>query len=51
MAKKPEMTPEQQKVLRSRGYQPAEYVVLFDFPKTMIIRNIKTKAPVVIYKD
>ena len=51
MAKKPEMTPEQKALLIRTGYQPAKYEVLFDFPKTMIIRSIDKKEAAVIYKS
>ena len=51
MAKKPEMTQEQKALLIRKGYQPAKYEVLFDFPKTMIIRSIDKKDGAVIYKD
>lgn len=51
MAKKPEMTPEQKALLIMNGYQPAKYEVLFDFPKTMIIRSIDKKEAAVIYKS
>ena len=51
MAKKPEMTQEQKALLIRKGYRPEQYVILFDFQKTMIIRNIVTKEPSVIEKD
>ena len=49
--KNTEMSREQKIILASRGYQPALYEVLYDFPHTMIIRNIETKEPAVIFKD
>ena len=48
---KPEMTQEQKALLIRKGYRPEQYVILFDFQKTMIIRNIVTKEPSVIEKD
>lgn len=51
MAEKKTMTREQRIFLASRGYQPDLYEVLYDYPHTMIIREISTKEPKVIYKD
>ena len=45
------MTREQKILLALNGYQPALYEVLYDLPHTMIIRNIETKEPAVIFKD
>lgn len=42
---------EQRIILASKGYQPALYEVLYDLPRTMIIRHIETKEPAVVYKD
>ena len=50
-AKKTELTREQQILLKRKGYLPAQYEVLYDLRHTMIIRNIKTKEPAVIFKD
>ena len=47
---KKEMTREQKIILASRGYQPALYEVLYDYPYTMIVRNIQTKEPALIRK-
>ena len=51
MAEKKEMTREQRIILASKGYQPALYEVLYDLPHTMIIRNLETKEPAIIYKN
>ena len=48
---KKEMTREQKIILTSRGYLPGLYVVLYDLPHTMIIRNIETNEPAIIFKD
>ena len=48
---KPKLTSEQKILLASRGYQPALYEVLYDLKHTMIVRNIQTKEPAVIFKD
>lgn len=48
--KKREMTREQKIILASRGYSPALYEVLYDYPYTMIVRNIQTKEPALIRK-
>ena len=49
--KQKEMTREQKILLALNGYQPALYEVLYDLWHTMIIRNIETKEPAVIFKD
>lgn len=50
--KKTELTQQQQKILlASKGYFPALHEVLYDLPHTMIIRNVETKEPAVIFKD
>lgn len=48
---KVKLTREQRILLASRGYQPALYEVLQDYPHSMLIRNTQTKEPAVIYKD
>ena len=45
------MTREQRIFLASRGYQPELYEILYDYPHTMIIRELRTKEAHVIYKD
>lgn len=42
---------EQRILMASRGYQPAMYDVLFDYPYTMIIRHKVTKEPAVIKRE
>lgn len=42
---------EQRIILASKGYQPALYEVLYDYPHTMLVRHIETKEPAVVYKD
>lgn len=49
--KQKEMTREQKIILASRGYLPSLHEILYDLPHTMIIRNIETKEPAVIFKD
>lgn len=49
--KKTEMTREQKILLALNGYQPALYEVLYDLPRTMIIRSIDKKRAAVIFKD
>lgn len=49
--KKPEMTRQQQILLASKGYIPGLYEILQDYPHSMLIRNIQTQEPAVIFKD
>ncbi len=49
--KQKDLTREQKILLALKGYQPALYEVLYDLRHTMIIRNIETKEPAVIFKD
>jgi len=48
---KSKLTEEQRKLLVRKGYIPDQYEVLYDLPRTMIIRNILTKKPAVIFRD
>lgn len=48
---KPELTLEQAIRIASKGLFPGLHVVLYDLPKTMIVRNIQTNEPTVIFKD
>lgn len=45
-----ELTREQKILLAGKGYQPALYEVLQDYPGTMLIRNKQTKEPAIIFK-
>lgn len=45
-----ELTMEQKVLLALKGYQPALYEVLQDYPGTMLIRNKQTKEPAIIFK-
>ena len=52
MAKeKKEMTPEQRNVLKSRGLRPESWIVLIDCPGSLLIRNIVTQEPRLLYKQ
>ena len=44
-------TREQAILLASKGLFPALYEVMYDFPRTMIIRTKDTKEPKVVFKD
>lgn len=50
-AKKTELTQEQRILLSRKGFYPDMYEVLQDYPHSMLVRNIATKEPAVIYKD
>ena len=50
MAKKKEMTMGQRIILKSHGYDPTRYEVLFDYPQSMIIRSIDQKEAAIIFK-
>ena len=42
MAKQKDMTQEQERILRRDGLVPGEWIVLQDYPYTMLIRNMVT---------
>ena len=48
--KKKELTPEQAAVLRRRGLLPEKFVVILDYPETLLVRDTVTKEAQVIYK-
>lgn len=48
---KKEMTMGQRVILRSHGYNPALFEVLFDYPQSMIIRSIDQKEAAIIFKE
>lgn len=50
MAKKPEITPEQERTLRKAGLTPGMWIVLQDLPGTMLIRNPGTGECRVLFK-
>ena len=51
MAKKKEMTMGQRIILKSHGYSPTLFEVLFDYPQSMIIRSIDKKEAAIIFKE
>lgn len=51
MAKKKEMTMGQRVILKSHGYSPTLFEVLFDYPQSMIIRSLDKKEAAIIFKD
>lgn len=48
--KKKELTPEQAAVLKSRGLIPEHYIVLQDYPNSILVRNTVTREPRIINK-
>ena len=50
MAEKKEMTKAQIRLLTSRGYSPTEWEVLYDLPRSMIIRRKDKSDAAIIFK-
>lgn len=51
MARKKEMTMGQRIILKSHGYSPTLFEVLFDYPQSMIIRSVDQKEAAIIFKE